>query len=139
MRNLLGLATALLLAACMGTSSPVRADTYDERSTGGRAFYTGMAVVANVMPVVSAMYAPTCLPGYVVCKVSFAFASVVVAAGQVFLSGGDDWEQTQAILHRGFGGDWYLTGRHTAGDAKPQPLPDPPAPSTREEWTPPPL
>jgi len=37
-----------------------------------RALYTGVALVANVTPFVSALYAPACLPGYLVCKLTYA-------------------------------------------------------------------
>ena len=140
MRYLLGLARVALVTACAVVAIPAGAATYDERSAGGRALYTTLAVVANVTPVVSALYAPQCLPGYVLCKASFAAVSVVAAGAQLFLSGGDDWGQTRAIIHRGFAGDWYLTGRHTAGDVKPQPLPDPGPPADAgEEYMPPPI
>jgi hypothetical protein len=98
--------------------------------------------VANVVPGVSSIYAPRCLPGYVVCKALFAFVSLLAAADQVVLSGAGDRVQTRGILYRGFAGDWYLTGRHTAGDLEAQPLPDPPPPpaeSGEGAWEPPPL
>jgi hypothetical protein len=134
------LAIVVLLAVCVGAAPPAGAVPYEQRSTGARAFYTGMAVVANVVPGVSAIYAPRCLPGYIVCKTTFAIISVIAAGGQVFFSGWDDMEQTRAILYRGFRGDWYLTARHTSGEATPEPLPDPPPPKQTEgEWTPPPI
>jgi len=136
------------IAAVLGfvtifTSAPARAgDTYDEASAGKRALYTTGAVVANIVPITSAFVAPKCLPGYVVCKIGFAGASVVLAAGQLVLSGGSDLAQTKAILTRGFTGDWFLTGRHVAGDVTPQPYPDAPPPATASSgsgFTPPPL
>src|SRR5262245_49507311 len=78
---------------------------FDE-SGGTRAAYTAVAVVANVVPGVSALYAPRCLPGYVLCKVLFAGASLVAATEQLVFSGGADRDQTRAILHHGFAGDW---------------------------------
>jgi len=107
-----------------------------------RALYTGVAVVANVTPLVATLYAPRCLPGYVVCKLTYAGLSLAAAADQLVLSGGGDLAQTRAILHRGFAGDWYLTGRHVAGEVEPEPLPEPPAPapgSGEGGWQPPPL
>ena len=129
------------LVACFAGPGAARAAGYDQQSPAKRALYTGVAVVANVTPFVSALYAPTCLPGYVVCKLSFAGLSLAAAADQLVLSGGGDLAQTRAILHRGFAGDWYLTGRHVAGDAEPQPLPEPaaPAPESGGGWQPPPL
>ena len=95
-------------------------------SAGARVLYAGAAVAANVLPGLSVVYAPHCLPGYVLCKTLFAGASLVLAGEQLVLSGGRDLAQTRAILYRGFAGDWYLTWRHTAGDLEPQPLPQPP-------------
>jgi hypothetical protein len=133
--------TTVLVFVLLG---PVRAGAvpYDEQSTGMRALYTGIAAVANVTPFVSALYAPPCLPGYIVCKLAYAGLSVAAAADQLVMSGGGDLEQTRAILHRGFGGDWYLTGRHVAGDTEPQPLAEVPDPTSRGSggtWQPPPL
>lgn len=135
------------IAAVLGfvtvvASTPARAgDTYDQASGGMRALYTTGAVVANILPITSAFVAPKCLPGYVVCKIGFAGASVIAAAGQLVLSGGSDLAQTRAIVTRGFSGDWYLTGRHVAGDVTPQPYPEaPPASaSSGSGFTPPPL
>src|SRR2546425_1959884 len=121
------LATAAALAACLGGAEAARAAAYDQQSPGMRALYTGVAVVANVTPFVATLYAPRCLPGYVVCKLTYAGLSLAAAADQLVLSGGGDLAQTRAILHRGFAGDWYLTGRHVAGEVEPQPLPEPPA------------
>ena len=114
---------------------------YEDRSAAKRALYTSIAMVANVVPVVSTLYAPRCLPGYIVCKATFAAMSVIAAGDQLFFSGGGDLDQTRGILHRGFAGDWYLTGRHVSGDVTPQPLPDPPPPANGGEgkWEPPPL
>ena len=136
------LALAAALAACLAAAGAARAASYDQQSRGMRALYTGVALVANVTPFVSALYAPACLPGYVVCKLTFAGLSLAAAADQLVLSGGGDLAQTRAILHRGFAGDWYLTGRHVAGEVEPEPLPEPPAPapgSGEGGWQPPPL
>jgi hypothetical protein len=59
------------------------------------------------------------------CKAFFAFASVVAAGEQITMSGGSDDKQTNAILRRGFAGDWYLTGENASGDVVPDVLPDP--------------
>ena len=135
------LAVAAALAASLTAAGAARAASYDQQSRGMRALYTGVAVVANVTPFVSALYAPACLPGYLVCKLTYAGLSLAAAADQLVLSGGGDLAQTRAILHRGFAGDWYLTGRHVAGEVEPQPLPEPPAPAPESGgggWQPPP-
>ena len=130
-------ATVAVLAATV-VATPVRAGTYEGRSPLARAGYTTVAMIANVVPVVSAIFAPKCLPGYVVCKLTFAGMSLIAAADQLAVSGGSDMPQTRAILHRGFAGDWFLTGRHVAGETQPQPLPDPPPPASAGGWEPPP-
>jgi len=139
-RTLIGIAVLLGSLA----AAPAASASYADASGPRRALYTTIAVAANVLPGLSALYAPTCLPGYVVCKISFSGVSLMAAAGQWLLSGAQDVEQTRGILHRGFAGDWYLTGRHVAGDLAPQPLPEPPPPTRTEEsgegaWEPPPL
>jgi len=136
------LCVAAVLGLALLGALPADAVPYDEQPAGMRALYTGVAVVANVTPFVSALYAPPCLPGYIVCKLAYAGLSIVAAADQLVLSGAGDLEQTRAILQRGFGGDWYLTARHVAGDVEPRPLPDPPAPASAgggSAWQPPPL
>ena len=132
---------AAALAGMLLCVAPAHAQRYERSSAPKRALYTGTAMVANAVPVVSAVFAPQCLPGYVVCKATFAFVSLVVATGQLALSGGGDMAQTRGILHRGFAGDWYLTGKHIAGDSTPQPLPEPPPPPAATGaggWEPPP-
>jgi len=116
---------AVLIAALFLASRPALAEPFDERPASQRAAYTAYAVAADVLPVVSATVAPRCLPGYIVCKISFAALGLIAAGEQLFLSNGSDLNQTRALLHRGFGGDWVLTGRHAAGDIEAQPLPDP--------------
>ena len=135
------LAVAAALAASLTAAGAARAASYDQQSRGMRALYTGVAVVANVTPFVSALYAPACLPGYLVCKLTYAGLSLAAAADQLVLSGGGDLAQTRAILHRGFAGDWYLTGRHVAGEVEAQPLPEPATPAPESGgggWQPPP-
>jgi hypothetical protein len=128
-----GAATATILAAYLA---------HTPTATAGPG-YTVVSVIANVTPIVSALYAPQCLPGYVLCKVSFATASVGAAAGQLLLSGWTDTAQTRAILYRGFGGDWILTSAHVSGKEQAQPLPTPPPPPEGDdadgEWVPPPI
>jgi hypothetical protein len=133
---------AVVFVGCVAHAGSALAVPYEERSSAARAAYTGIAVIANVVPVVSTFYAPRCLLGYVMCKTVWAFVSVVAGADQFVLSGGQDRGQTRGILYRGFAGDWYLTGRHTAGDLSANPLPDPPPPASDSDggaWQPPPL
>ena len=133
---------SVVLLASLTNAGVARAG-YADASPAKRALYNTLAVAANVIPGLSAIYAPRCLPGYIVCKVAFAGLSLGVAADQWLMSGAQDVDQTRAILYRGFAGDWYLTGRHVAGDLTPQPLPDPPPPAdtggAEGKWAPPPL
>jgi len=116
------------LVAVLAVAIPAQAG-WDDRSRGQKAGYTALAVVENVVPVTSALAAPKCLEGYIVCKMSFAFVSVVAAGEQLFMAGGSDMNQFEAILKRGWTGDWYLTGAHAAGDATANVLPDPGPPA----------
>lgn len=136
-----GFAAVLGFVTVLGaTSARGDASTWEARSAGARALYTTGAVVANVVPITSAFVAPKCFPGYIICKLGFVGVSIVAASAQLFLSGGGDLAQTKAILTRGFSGDWFLTGRHVAGDAQPEPYPEvAPAPSSGTGFTPPPL
>jgi hypothetical protein len=118
------------------------AGAFEERSPAARALYTTGAVVANVVPIASAVVAPQCLPGYILCKLWLAGFSIVAAGEQLVLSGGANTDQARAILYRGFNGDWILTGAHVAGDAKPTPWPQPVPPAhdaTKGGFEPPPL
>lgn len=129
---------ALIAATLTG---PAAAVPYAQQSAARRALDVVGAVAANVTPL-STLYAPRCLPGYILCKAMFASFSLIAAADQLMFSGGTDLDQTDAILYRGFAGDWIITPRHIAGDAEPQPLPDPPPPkegTPAPAWTPPPL
>ena len=128
----------VLAAATLARPMDAAAVPYDEQSAVARALYTGAAVVANALPIASAYYAPQCLPGYVVCKITFAGVSLVAATSQFLLSFGGDLEQTRGILYRGFYGDWFLTGHHIAGEREPRPLPDPPQPSAAPRGSTPP-
>ena len=114
----------LALGILVAVAVPARAE-WEDRPGWQRAGFTTLAVIENVVPVASAFAAPRCLPGYIACKFSLAFVSLVVAGEQLVFSGGADLDQTRAILHRGFGGDWVLTGAHAAGDVTPDVLPDP--------------
>ena len=116
------------LVAVLALTIPAPAG-WDDRSSGQKAGYTALAAVENVVPVTSALAAPKCLQGYVLCKLTFAAVSVVAAGEQLFLSGGSDMHQFEAVLKRGWTGDWYLTGAQAAGDATAEVLPDPGPPA----------
>ena len=116
------------LVAVLALTIPAQAG-WDDRSSGQKAGYTALAAVENVVPVTSALAAPKCLQGYVLCKLTFAAVSVVAAGEQLFLSGGSDMHQFEAVLKRGWTGDWYLTGADAAGDTTAEVLPDPGPPA----------
>jgi hypothetical protein len=131
----------IVLMGTLAAGPAAAAVPWEQSSAARRAWYTIGAVVANVTPL-SALYAPRCLPGYLLCKLSFAGISVLAAADQLAFSGGADLDQTRAILHRGFAGDWIMTPRHIAREATPEPLPDPPPPTGEGEhrgFEPPPI
>lgn len=131
--------SAVLTLTTVGVHTTALAESYEDKSAGMRALYTTAAVIANVLPIASAFVAPRCLPGYIVCKFSFAMLSLVAAGETLAISGGADKEQPKAILYRGFSGDWFLTGRHVAGDATPEVYPEAPPPTdTGGGFTPPP-
>ncbi|MFN8543176.1 MAG: hypothetical protein U0807_03080 [Candidatus Binatia bacterium] len=115
------------LVGLLGGYAAAAGPTYDNISPANRAGYDVAAAVLNIAPIASAYAAPKCLPGYVPCKILAAGFNTLAAGVQLIFSGGSDLAQTRAILHRGYAGDWYLTGRHVAGDAAAQPYPDPSA------------
>ncbi len=121
-RTLCSIAAGFTMLAVLAPV-PARAVPYEDRPAGIRALYTAAAMVANVLPVASAFVSPRCLPGYVLCKLSFAGLSVVAAAESLVMSGGADKEEPATLLNRGFSGDWFLTGRHVAGDVAADPFP----------------
>jgi hypothetical protein len=125
--------TAALLLALTLAVSPTRvfAEPYDERPAWQRAGYTTLAVVANVVPVASAVVVPKCLPGYILCKGAFAAISLITSGEQFLMSGGADIPQNRALLYRGFAGDWVVTGRQAAGDEPVEVLPEPAPVSSR--------
>jgi hypothetical protein len=121
MRALTG--TLLLVSVLAAPRATLAA--YEDRPGWQRAGFTVLAGIENVVPITSAFAAPRCLPGYILCKASFAGISLLAAGAHLAFSFGSDMPQTRAILHRGFAGDWILTGRHAAGDAEVNVLPDP--------------
>jgi len=136
------LVMALLFTLALGHGTLAYAVPFEELSAGRRALYTGQAVAANALPVASAVVEPKCLQGYILCKLTFAAFSVVVAGESLALSGGGDLEQPKTVLYRGFSGDWVVTPRDIAGDTKPDLLPEPPPPAEGErksgDFVPPP-
>lgn len=142
MRGAAWFLSGVLTITTVGVQSDALAAGYEDRSAGMRALYTAAAVIANVVPIASAFVAPRCLPGYILCKLSFAGLSVIAAGESLAISGGADKEQPKALLYRGFSGDWFLTGRHVAGDATPEVYPEAPPPrdtGTDDEFVPPPI
>ena len=123
-----GIAAMLLVAPAL-LNTTAHAGSFDDASSGRRALYTAGAVAANVVPGVASVVEPKCLPGYIFCKATFAFGSVLFAGETWVLSGGSDNDQSRAILYRGFAGDWVVTPRNIAGDKTLQVLPTPPAPT----------
>ena len=134
--------TTFALSAHLASGGSAIGGTFEDRSPTARALYTTGAVIANILPIASAVVAPQCLPGYIVCKLWFAGFSLVAAGEQLVFSGGAKTDQAKAILYRGFSGDWILTGAHVAGDANAAPWPQPAPPAhdaTEGGFEPPPL
>ena len=137
------LLATMLVGLAVGHCTAAHAVPFEELSRARRARYTAEAVAVNALPVVSAFEEPKCLQGYILCKVTFAAFSVVVAAETLVLGGGSDLAQPKAVLYRGFSGDWAVTPRDMAGDSNPNVLPEPPPPAEGEkksgDFVPPPL
>jgi hypothetical protein len=117
--------TGLLLLVSVLASPRATLAAFEDRPGWQRAGFNVLAGIENVVPITSALAAPRCLPGYILCKASFAGISLLAAGAHLAWSFGGDMPQTRALLHRGFAGDWILTGRHAAGDVEPDVLPDP--------------
>src|SRR5262245_25889061 len=136
------LLATMIVGLVVGHWTAAQAVPFEELSRGKRAFYTARAVVANTVPVASAVTEPKCVQGYILCKLTFALFSTVVAGETLALGGGGDVNQPKAILYRGWSGDWVVTPRDIAGDTKPELLPEPPPPAggqPGEGFKPPPL
>jgi hypothetical protein len=120
--------------------SPASAITWEERSAGSRAWYTALAVVANVLPIASAFVEPKCIQGYILCKLTWASIGVITGAESAIMSGGQDPGEAGTQVKRGYEGDWFLTGSDVAGDTTPQVFPEIAAPSTDDGgFEPPPI
>jgi hypothetical protein len=114
---------AALTVAFAFSASPVHADAYDELGGGRRFLYGVGSVAANVIPGVSVWAASKCLPGYVVCKLTFAGLGTLAAGSQLFWGG--DVDGAGATAGRAFGGDWFVTPRQLATGAGADPYPEP--------------
>ena len=109
-------------AAIVFASATATAAIAEGGSEQVRGWHTAAAVVANVIPVASVFVEERCLPGYIVCKISFWGISVIAAIEQVVVGGNADG--ARATLDRGFGGDWVVTGEHIATGRKPELYPE---------------
>jgi hypothetical protein len=120
------LTAALVLTLVMAAlPTTVSAEPFDERPGWQRGLLWAYTPIPNVVPIVpAATVAPKCLPGYIFCKAAFAGMSLLAATAQLVASGGEDPEQTRAIVRRGFGGDWVVTPRHIVGDETADVLPE---------------
>jgi hypothetical protein len=124
------LCVAVVAGVLTSGVSPASAVTWEERSAGSRAWYTALAVVANVLPIASAFVAPKCIQGYILCKLTFAGIGMVAGGESAVMSGGSDPSEAGTVVKRGFSGTWYLTGRDIAGDTTPEPFPEIAPPAT---------
>jgi hypothetical protein len=144
-RTALSLSGAVLITVLAAHAAGAAHVPWEQRPTYQKVWFWSVAAVANVTPIVSAIYAPNCLPGYIVCKLAAATFNVFAGGEQLLMSGGSDMKQTTGIFSRGLNGDWYLTGRDIAGDHSPEPYPAPapsrggPGPGRSGGFEPPPL
>jgi hypothetical protein len=114
--RLVALLTAMLAAAPVA----VRAD---EVGVGRRIWYGVAAAALNVLPVVSIHASQRCLPGYVVCKLSFAGMGLIAAGTQLVVGG--DLKGAERTVRRAVGGDWLVLPRHLATGTNADPYPEP--------------
>jgi hypothetical protein len=140
MRTARGLGAVVIVALTVGRVVVARAEPYDDRSPRAKALATAGAVAANTLPVVPTYVEPRCLLPYVLCKFVFAVGAVAAAGESLAMSGGSDMEQPHHLLHRGLGGDWFVTPRDMLGETKPDLLPEvaPSGGGGGEKFVPPP-
>ncbi len=119
-----GLGVVAIIVLAVGRAAVSRAVPLEDRSGGARALATAGAVAANTLPVVPTYVEPRCLLPYVLCKLTFAILGVAGAGESLVMSGGSDMAQPRALIHRGVGGDWFVTPRDMVGETKPDLLPD---------------
>lgn len=123
-RTARGLGAVVIVALTVGRVVVARAEPYDDRSPRAKALATAGAVAANTLPVVPVYVEPRCLLPYVLCKFVFAVGAVTAAGESLAMSGGSDMEQPHNLLHRGLGGDWFVTPKDMLGETKPDLLPE---------------
>ena len=123
-RTARGLGAVLIVALTVGRAVVSWAQPYEDRSPRARALATAAAVAANTLPVVPTYVEPRCLLPYVLCKFVFAVGAVTAAGESLAMSGGSDMAQPHALLHRGLGGDWFVTPKDMLGITKPDLLPE---------------
>lgn len=116
------IAAALAITVALATG-PAHADVYDDLDGGKRFLYGAGAVAANIIPGVSVWAASKCLPGYVVCKLTFAGLGTLAAGSQIFWGG--DVSGAGTTAGRAFGGDWIVTPRQLANGTGADPYPEP--------------
>ena len=110
----------MMLIGVIALNQPAQAG--EEPAPGARAWHVLASTGANLLPVASAFASPRCLPGYILCKLSFAGMGVVASGVQVIAGG--DIEGARATLSRAFGGDWVVTPSHIATSSRPDPYPE---------------
>ena len=139
-RTARGLGAVLIVALTVGRAVVSRAESYEDRSPRAKALATAGAVAANTLPVVPTYVEPRCLLPYVLCKFVFAVGAVTAAGESLAMSGGSDMAQPHNLLHRGLGGDWFVTPKDMLGITKPDLLPEvaPPSGGGGEKFVPPP-
>ena len=124
-RTTRGLGAVVIVALTVGRAALSRAEPFfEDRSTRAKALATAGAVAANTLPVVPTYVEPRCLLPYVLCKFVFAVGAVTAAGESLVMSGGSDLDQPHALLHRGLGGDWFVTPKDMLGQTKPDLLPE---------------
>ena len=123
-RTARGLGAVVIVALTVGRAAVSRAEPYEDRSPRAKALATAGAVAANTLPVVPTYVEPRCLLPYVLCKFVFAVGAVTAAGESLVMSGGSDLNQPHVLLHRGLGGDWFVTPKDIVGETKPDLLPE---------------
>jgi len=119
-----GLGAVAIVALAVGRVAFCQPAPNQERSGTAHALATAGAVAANTLPVVPTYVEPRCLLPYPLCKFTFAILGVAGAAESLVMSGGSDMDQPRALVHRGVGGDWFVTPRDMLGETKPDLLPE---------------
>jgi hypothetical protein len=125
MTKTLRLAAVLTTVLCV-VPTGVRAGDDDG---AGRRIWNGVGATAmNVLPVVSVRASQRCLPGYILCKLSFAGMGLAASGAQIFFGG--DVAGARRTAGRALGGDWVVMPRHLETGIKPDPYPEAPSDDT---------